>query len=63
MAANKKADSKFKFPFGAKKKAVPISDPRNFRQLTHIGYNKETGEFEVRENGGLFLCLLSVVDV
>ena len=46
MAANKKGDSKFKFPFGAKKKAVPISDPRNFRQLTHIGYNKETGEFE-----------------
>jgi hypothetical protein len=35
--------------FGQKKKGknMPISQPRNFRQLTHIGYNKNTGEFEV----------------
>uniref|UniRef100_A0A7S4U9Z9 non-specific serine/threonine protein kinase n=1 Tax=Paramoeba aestuarina TaxID=180227 RepID=A0A7S4U9Z9_9EUKA len=29
-----------------KAKNTPISNPRNFRQLTHIGYNKDTGEFE-----------------
>ena len=32
--------------FRGKKKNMPISEPRNFRQLTHIGYNKDTGEFE-----------------
>eukprot|EP00211_Chloroparvula_japonica_P003424 CAMPEP_0119118880 /NCGR_PEP_ID=MMETSP1310-20130426/607_1 /TAXON_ID=464262 /ORGANISM="Genus nov. species nov., Strain RCC2339" /LENGTH=443 /DNA_ID=CAMNT_0007108279 /DNA_START=253 /DNA_END=1584 /DNA_ORIENTATION=+ len=32
--------------FRSKKKNMPISEPRNFRQLTHIGYNKDTGEFE-----------------
>eukprot|EP00008_Paramoeba_atlantica_P006132 CAMPEP_0201489378 /NCGR_PEP_ID=MMETSP0151_2-20130828/22509_1 /ASSEMBLY_ACC=CAM_ASM_000257 /TAXON_ID=200890 /ORGANISM="Paramoeba atlantica, Strain 621/1 / CCAP 1560/9" /LENGTH=458 /DNA_ID=CAMNT_0047874957 /DNA_START=160 /DNA_END=1536 /DNA_ORIENTATION=+ len=32
--------------FGKKKKPTPIGPPRNFRQITHIGYNKETGEFE-----------------
>eukprot|EP00008_Paramoeba_atlantica_P004077 CAMPEP_0201475094 /NCGR_PEP_ID=MMETSP0151_2-20130828/566_1 /ASSEMBLY_ACC=CAM_ASM_000257 /TAXON_ID=200890 /ORGANISM="Paramoeba atlantica, Strain 621/1 / CCAP 1560/9" /LENGTH=450 /DNA_ID=CAMNT_0047855107 /DNA_START=192 /DNA_END=1544 /DNA_ORIENTATION=+ len=31
---------------GKGKKNTAIGPPRNFRQLTHIGYNKETGEFE-----------------
>jgi len=37
---------KFKLPGGKKKASKDISGPRNFRQLTHIGYNKDTGEFE-----------------
>ena len=40
---------KFKLPGGKKKANKDISGPRNFRQLTHIGYNKDTGEFEVRK--------------
>ena len=50
---NKGFGKKFKLPGGKKKANKDISGPRNFRQLTHIGYNKDTGEFEV----GLYVYL------